>query len=363
MTRSRCPKFSRAPALACLVAASSFAAACNSAKDSADSAKAAEAATAVGVRTAVAAAAPFFETLGAIGTVAPRAGHVALLSAPAPTRIAQVFVSEGQHVAVGSTLVVLEQSSLREATRSAEAALIATQRSYERARTLSEAGILPRKDLEQATADLAKARSDVVTARRVMQLSVLRSPISGVVTRMNAVLGAAVDANQPLIEVADPSAVDIILSVTPAQAATVRPGSKVDLRSGQSASGDVVGLGSVMDIAGTVDSASRSVEIRVRSATTRRPLRIGETVYGEIGLATRPSAVTVPVDALVPDGDGFKVFVVDPTSTAHARAVTVGGRTKTVAEINSGLKGGERVVTYGAYGLEDGAKIVEQKKQ
>ncbi len=363
MTRIRCPMFSRGPALVCLLAAISFATACKSAKDADDSTKTSEAATAVGVRTAVATAEPFFETLGAIGTVAPRAGHVALLSAPAPTRIAQVFVSEGQHVVAGSTLVVLEQSSLREATRSAEAALNAAQQNYERARTLSEAGIIPRKDLDLATAELAKARSDVVAARRVMQLSVLRSPISGVVTRMNAVLGAAVDANQPLIEVADPSAVDIILGVTPAQAATVRPGSKVNLRSGQRASGDVLGVGTVMDVAGTVDSASRSVEIRVRSATTRRPLRIGETVYGEIGLATRPSAVTVPVDALVPEGDGFKVFVVDSAHTAHARPVTVGGRTETVAEINSGLKGGERIVTYGAYGLEDGAKVVEQKKQ
>ena len=362
MTHDRRMMFSRGPALVCMLAAASFAAACKGGAPDA-SASDSGAATAVGVRTAIAAVAPFFETLGAIGTVEPRAGHVALLSAPAPTRIAQVFVSEGQHVTAGSTLVVLEQSSLREAARSAEAALNAAQRTYERARTLSEAGILPRKDFETATADLAKARSDVVTARRVMQLSVVRSPINGVVTKMNAILGAAADANQPLVEVADPSSVDIILGVTPAQAATVHPGSKVNLRSGQSASGEIVGVGSVMDVAGTVDSSSRSVEIRVRSATTRRPLRIGETVYGQIDLATRPGAVTVPVDALVPDGDGFKVFVVDPASTVHARPVTVGGRTETLVEINSGLKGGERVVTYGAYGLEDGAKIVEQKKQ
>jgi RND family efflux transporter MFP subunit len=354
--------YSRGPALSCLLAIS-LVTGCKSAKEPDDSAAPSGAATAVGVRTAVATVQPFIETLGAIGTVAPRAGHVALLGAPAPTRIAQVFVSEGQHVAAGSTLVILEQSLLREAARSAEAGLNAAQRNYERARSLSEAGILPRKDLETATADLAKARSDVVAARRVLQLSVVRSPISGVVTRMNAVLGAAVDANQPLIEVADPSAVDIILRVTPAQAAAVRPGSKVNLRSGQNASGDVVGVGTVMDVAGTVDSTSRSVDIRVRSATTRRPLRIGETVYGEIGLATRPGAVTIPVDALVPEGDGFKVFVVDQANTAHARPVAVGGRTETVAEINSGLKGGERVVTYGAYGLEDGAKVVEPKKK
>jgi RND family efflux transporter MFP subunit len=322
----------------------------------------AAAATAVGVRTAVITTQPFFETLGAIGAVEPRAGHVALLSAPAPTRVTQVLVSAGQNVSRGAPLVVLEQSFMREAARSAEATLVAAQRNYERARSLTAAGILPRKDLDQATADLAKARADVVNERRLLQLAVLRSPIAGVVTKMNAVLGAAVDTNQPLVEVSDPSAVDIILSVGPTDAATIRSGAKVNLRAGESATGEVVGVGTVMDIGGIVDSGSRSVNIRVRAATTRRPLRIGETIYGEITLAMRPSAVTAPLEALVPDEDKFKVFVVDTSGVAHARVVTIGARTDKVAEITSGLRGGETVVTYGAYGLEDGVKVVVQKK-
>lgn len=357
MIEIRRPKDSRTSICSLLVVVL-LTSACSSAKDaSTDSTS-----TAVGVRTAVVTTQPFFEMLGAIGAVEPRAGHVALLSAPAPTRVAQVFVSAGQKVSRGSTLVVLEQSLLREAARSAEAALVAAQRNYERARTLSAQGILPRKDLDQATADLAKARADVAAGRRVLQLAVLRSPIGGVVTKMNAVLGAAVDTNQPLVEVADPSAVDIVLSVGPAEAATVRTGAKVGLRSGESATGETVGVGTVIDIAGTVDSASRSVGIRVRAQTTRRPLRIGETIYGEITLAMRENAVTAPLEALVPDGDGFKVFVVDASGVAHARPVTVGARTEKVAEIKSGLRGGESVVTYGAYGLDDSVKVVVQKK-
>ncbi|NUQ21552.1 MAG: hypothetical protein HOQ09_11400, partial [Gemmatimonadaceae bacterium] len=106
-----------------------------------------------------------------------------------------------------------------------------------------------------------------------------------------------------------------------------------------------------------VDSATRSVSVRVRVTTARRVLRIGETVFGEITTATRANAVVVPVAALVPEGDGFKVFVVDTQSVAHARTVTVGARNAQLAEVASGLRAGERVVTYGAYGVEDGAKV------
>jgi RND family efflux transporter MFP subunit len=273
-----------------------------------------------------------------------------------------VFVSAGKIVSRGTTLVALDQSLLREAARASDAALVAAQRSFERARTLSAAGILPRKDLEQATADLAKARADVANQRRILQLAVLRSPIAGVVTKMNAVLGAAVDTNQPLVEVADPSSVDILLSVGPTEAATVHPGAKVNIRSGEKATGEVIGVGTVLDVAGIIDSASRSVSVRVRAATTTRPLRLGETIYGEITLATRENAVVAPIEALVPDGDGFKVFVVDQSGIAHAHPVTVGGRTDKVAEIKSGLNGGETIVTYGAYGLDDSVKVVVQKR-
>jgi hypothetical protein len=38
--------------------------------------------------------------------------------------------------------------------------------------------------------------------------------------------------------------------------------------------------------------------------------------------------------------------------------VTVGGRTEGVAEITHGVRAGETIVTYGAYGVEDGSKIV-----
>ena len=68
--------------------------------------------------------------------------------------------------------------------------------------------------------------------------------------------------------------------------------------------------------------------------------------------------MTVPVSALVPSGDRFQVFVVDSGGTAHTRAVTVGARNASLAEILEGLSAGETVVTTGAYGIEDGTKIV-----
>jgi hypothetical protein len=107
-----------------------------------------------------------------------------------------------------------------------------------------------------------------------------------------------------------------------------------------------------------VDTATRSVAVRVQAPTTTRPLRIGETVFGAIAVATKPAAIVVPLEALVPEGDEFHVFVVDANGVAHEREVKVGGKTSSTAEIIEGLKAGERIVTLGAYGVQDSSKVV-----
>ncbi len=316
---------------------------------------------AVEAQTAVVTVQPFTETATAVGTVAPRPGHFAAMAAPAPTRVADVYVAVGAAVRPGDSLVGFERAPFDAQAQSAEVALTTAQHAYDRAVRLSQAGVLSRRELEQAEADLAQARSNAVSARRAQELATLRSPIAGVVTAMRAVLGAPADPGQVLVEIADPRALDVVLTTTPADAARIKRGAAVTLSAGESDQAEPLGTGTVVDIAAAVDSVTRGVAVRVRVDRPARQVRVGETVFGSIVVGVNRRAVTVPVDALVPEGEGYKVFVVGDSGIAHARAVTVGARSGGVAEILAGLGGGETVVTYGAYGVEDGARIVPKK--
>ncbi|MEP6691181.1 MAG: efflux RND transporter periplasmic adaptor subunit [Gemmatimonadaceae bacterium] len=330
-------------------------------------AKPADATPIVGARTATAARRPFSETIDAIGAVASRPGHFAQLSAPSPTRVTNIFVAVGQRVSVGSPLVAFDRATFDAQAQSAEVALSTAQRAFERARRLVDAGILAKKDVDQATNDVAQARAGEVAAKRAQSLATLRSPIPGVVTRLSAVLGAAADPSQPMVEVADPSQLDILMTVAPAAAARVRRGAIVTVSAGQrgsdsasasAAGSEPLGTAAVTDVGATVDTASRGVLVRARMTRGTRPLRIGETVFGNIIVGVRRDAVVVPVEALVPEGEGFKVFVLDSAHVAHGTPVQVGARTEREAEITGGLTGGETIVTYGAYGVQDSAKVV-----
>jgi RND family efflux transporter MFP subunit len=311
----------------------------------------------LGVATSVATVQPFPHVVSAIGTVSPRPERYAALAPPGPTRVARIFVVGGQAVRRGEPLVEFETGPFDAAAQSAAAALANAERAYERAVRLVQAGILAQKDSGQAAADLAAARAAAVSARRAQQLATLRAPFNGVVTRMSAVLGASVDANQALVEVADPTALDIVFNVSPTEAGRIHPGDTVAVTSGEGTGGEALGPGLVTSIAAAVDSASRAVAVRARLTRPTRAMRIGESVFGRIVTGVNPEAVTVPVDALVPEGDSYRVYVVDSAGIAHARAVTVGGRSESLVEILSGLAAGETVVTTGAYGVQDSSRI------
>ena len=295
----------------------------------------------------------FAESVDGIGTVVPRTGEFAALGVPVAARIARVLVATGQRVQRGDALIELDRTTIDADAKSADATLRAAEAAATRATRLVDAGVMPRKEAEQALAEQAKARAAVATARRTADLATLRAPLSGVVTRLAATVGALADPNLPLIEIANPTAVDVVLSTTAPEAARIHPGMLVSFRAGP----DTVGTGTVAEVGGTVDSLSRGVTVRVRVGSTTRALRLGETIGGRVVLGVETNSIVVPIAALVPTGEGFRVFVVDSASVAHARPVTVAGKDDSRAHITAGLAVGERVVTSGAYAMDEGAKV------
>ncbi|WP_411279149.1 efflux RND transporter periplasmic adaptor subunit [Gemmatimonas sp.] len=305
----------------------------------------------------------FADVIDAGGLVRSRMGAEASLAAPAPTRIERILVVVGDRVAAGEALVEFEPVLFEAALSSAESSLLAAEQGQTRAQRLVAAGVAPRRDLEQANAALASARAAALAARRARQLTTLRAPFAGVVTRVSAVRGANVNEQQPLVEIADPARVDVVLQLAPDVSHRVRAGQAVALRASAASGTPSIGDGQVADISAVVDSGSRSVAVRVTVTRMSVPLRIGETLFGSITAETHHSAIVIPDQALVPHEEGFRVFVVDTARVAHARRVTVGGRSPQGVWIREGIRRGETIVTAGAYGLDDGSVVLfDQKK-
>jgi RND family efflux transporter MFP subunit len=315
----------------------------------------ADAATAVQVVDAAEESFPV--TIGATGTVTVRPGGVSELASPGASRVKSIGVGIGDRVTPGQVLITLDPSVWEAQLAEAQAAVSAAKQASERANRLAEQGILPRKDAEQAAAELARAQSALASSTLVRSMAELKSPIDGVVDSLDASLDELVAEGSILVRVVDPRAIEVVFRLSPADAGRVRAGMPVSIGP-RSDSASANAMGRVVAVAPSIDATSGAVPVRVRITQAGRPLRIGEIVDGRIEVDRHEHAVVVPLEALVDvSGSDATVYTAGDDGIAHARPIRIGARDASRVEILDGVAAGERVITHGAYALRDSVRV------
>jgi RND family efflux transporter MFP subunit len=107
-----------------------------------------------------------------------------------------------------------------------------------------------------------------------------------------------------------------------------------------------------------VDSLTNAGEAVIRVPNSEGRLHPGAAATARIRLGVRRDVLVVPDSALVLAGDSSVVFVVGADSVAHQRTVERGVRAGGRTEIRGDVRSGDRVVTTGAFGLQDGMHVV-----
>ena len=91
---------------------------------------------------------------------------------------------------------------------------------------------------------------------------------------------------------------------------------------------------------------------------TSKLLRPGAAASAEVHLGRKAGVLAVPDSAIVLAGDSAVVFVVGTDSIAHQRVVRRGAQASGRSEVEGDIHVGDRVVTTGAFGLQDGMHVV-----
>ena len=339
------------------------------------------------------------------------------ISAP----VVKFLVNRGDRVKQGQLLAVLENRDLRAAVTDAKGAyeqaaaqfrnvsaatvpdevvkaqsdvdasqqaMIAAQKVLESRQQLVKQGALARRLADEAGVAYAQAKSQYDTARKHLEsmhsvarheevkaaegqmqsakgkyeaaeanlaYSEIHSPLSGIVADRPLFPGEMANPGSPLLTIVDSSRVIARVNLPPALASFVRVGQAATITAtdtGASASAKVT------VVSPAVDAQSTTVEVWVQAANPKGDLRPGGSAHVVVRAGRIPDAVVVPASAILPSGEGgTKVLVAGKDMIAHSRAVEVGVRTDELAQVVSGVKPGERVVTEGGAGVEDGAKL------
>ena len=192
----------------------------------------------------------------------------------------------------------------------------------------------------------------------------LRSPIDGVVLRRLRESEAVVGAGEPLLEVADPSGLEIVADYLSTDAVRMRPGLPVLVEQ----------WGGARPLRGRVRRVEPSGFMKVSALGVEeqrvwvviditdpydqwKALGDGYRVETRVVIWEQADALRVPTSALFRHGTGWAVFVVDG-GVARLRPVGIGERNGTAASVTAGLAAGASVVLHPPAAVADGVKVV-----
>lgn len=215
------------------------------------------------------------------------------------------------------------------------------------------------RDAENARSEssVTAARGGTVISKAFLQNAFIKAPFSGIITEKQTTLGSFVNAGSPLYTLAEPSELEIAVSVPARMARYLQKGMPVVITPEHSAH---LFSGFIFSVASAVQKNTGETTVRVRFIerdVKKLPL-LGE--YGSVTFPTEPSreSILVPDSSLVRAYDDTFVFVLE-NGTAQKKSVTLGGRSKDRTEILSGLNVNDSLIIEGTQGLQNGIRVSE----
>jgi len=282
-----------------------------------------------------------------------------------------VLADRGDKVRKGQILALVRPSDLpdqlaaaRGTLASAQAGAALARTSFDRAKALAPTAVVSQQELQQAQGGLAAAEAAEEGARaQIAALAVrlgetrIESPLSGVVAQRRLDPGTLVGPTAgtgAIMTVVRVDTLRVFVTINEHDLRGVGVGNtahvEVDALPGRRFGGKVVRL------APTFDPTTRTLEAEVQIDNSSGELRPGMCGRGSILIETHPGAVVVPATAIQFNDKQAYVFVVQG-DTAARRELTLGVDGGNWLEVKHGLAAGEEVVTAGAEGLSNGAKV------
>jgi HlyD family secretion protein len=334
-----------------------------------------------------------------------------VVAAPVTGRLERIALDEGDAVTAGSVVARVSPAPLdprgeaqaqarleaalaaqREAAArvgQADAALAQAERELRRARQLAASGTLAAQGLEQAelartsrsqerdaALEAADASAHEVEAARAALLASgggqdagaggsvavieVPAPASGQVLRVLEESARVVAVGTPLLEIGDPTDLELVVDVLSADAVKIRPGGEMRL---EAWGGDEALRARVRRVepSGFTKLSALGVEeqrVNVIGDFVDPPGALGDgyRLEAEIVVWRAEDVLRAPASALFRRGGDWHVFAVDG-GRARLRAVEVGHRGTDAVEIRGGLEPGIGLVLHPTDRIEDGVRI------
>ncbi len=285
-------------------------------------------------------------------------------------KVVAVYAGLGDRVTQGDALASVESTEYQLQARQAdvglemaEEAASMAERGFERLNTVrerSESFGISEQAFETAQIEVEGTRTQAEQARLQRQLAhrmvdnaTMRAPVTGVISRVNALLGSMVGSEYPAFHIDDTSTLVVRCEVGDLDLPQVESGQPVRLWT--DAMPDELLVGTVAAVAPTLDAWTRRAPVEI--AVPNPDARVTGNLFarGEIVVAEDPGALVLPVDVVQRSVDAAWVQVAED-GVVRKREVRIVGESRESVAI-SGLDPGTLVIIPGAEHLAEGEPV------
>jgi membrane fusion protein, multidrug efflux system len=279
-----------------------------------------------------------------------------LVSAKSMGVVTSVYVTEGQAVTKGQTLAVLDNAITIRSIEEVKASMELVNTIYEKQKNLWDQKIGTEVQFLQAKNNKESLEKRLATLEEQLDMSRIKSPINGTVDAVNIKIGENAAPGAPAFRVINISNLKVKANVSEAYITSIAKGNTVrvdfpDLKKTVDAKVTFVGR--------NIDPLSRSFPVEIDLPATN-DLRPSMTAVLRIVYQTIPAAICVPVN-IVQEINGEKIVYTQEMDgnqlVARRKVIELGGVFDNLAEVKSGLKPGDKIITVGYQGLNDGEFI------
>ena len=283
--------------------------------------------------------------------------------------VVKLLVREGDRVKLGQKLAELDTSSLdaRKNTLQAdvveaESRLRSVESQHRRAQSLFEDQLISDEQL-----DNVRFEQEALEARRFslqasidevelqLRQSVILAPFDGAVTEKRTEVGQWLQEGEAVVTLLSLEELEVAIEVPEIHIGRVRLGQSAQLKFDAFPAQPLAGKVSV--IVPEADPDARTFPVKIRAPSAGGRVRTGMTATVVLAPASPRRATIVPKDALVSQGNGWIVFVLQPDETVKPMDVVIGEGVGQWVEAQGELKPGERVVTRGNERVRPGQKV------
>lgn len=264
-------------------------------------------------------------------------------------RIDKICVEVGDKVEAGQTLALMDDVNLEKARLQ----LINDSIEFGRIEQLHEIGATSQSDYEAMTLKYDVSRK---TYNNLLENTVLKSPISGIVTARNYDEGDMYAMALPLFVIQKINPVKMLINISESKYSQIKKGMEVDITT--DAYGDQVFKGTVDLIYPTINSMTHTFPVEVKFANKDLTLRPGMFARVTVNYGDN-FRVVVPDRAVMKQvGSGEQyVYVLNADGTVTYTVIELGRRMGNKYEVISGLDDNATVVLTGQTKLKNGITV------